>query len=882
MADGKILNAIIKKCDFLYNGEILSKEGIIEKYLDFVARQFNPSEKTIGFAFHTGSLCFDVVSVAALLIGCLAYEFSSNDEILSELENGDMVLYDGERYRWIGIKNGIPYSKDKDKRYIILQQDGKGKNGNTDTYIPYESGKHKVKPYHGTSMVTDGRGIRNIKNNRNDFISTVLGISTVDVPSSFDFSTVVIADKNEFVETIKRLKIRYKDNKYVEVTDVVPVSYFTSNGEEFQIGSNASKAEAVIKIVSKVSMARELVLDKTRNKVMGIMVCNKEILNTDSVELAEMNDLLRRKSLRFAVINSIYDYNATEKLMNQYDTAEFFACTKEMLLSIDTHIIESNKYTRELNRQVHNIISCNIKKEKIDCIWNWEKYRSIKERLYILKQSDRQWENKDNFIVSALSLINLFSTSFFSMKQMEMAISEGKINISIVSPKERITELKKSIDGINGTEKYTSIVDELEEMYNKLEDESPKWKVLLNLLNKNRGKKIVVVVPKAYYADLFYYIGKKEFENVDCITANRFDKDGSYDLIISTGDIVGKRFDAIQCFSARQIVLLLYDFEETTFSFRRKKSAKQNQKLNAKMFGTDFAKDIEVIDDNSDHYVNEQTIEQFNDLNEFADSLNRLDMRYLNAGSANSGDSSNYTEVKYVGVFVTGEQILFSKNYAAVVIENGEGSVIEKNPEKLLPGDVLVFTKKGDYTRNIVDQIFEQLLHSGKLNTEVWNAADKVTYWKWVLREYKDLNRLTYRSLAKILREHGCSIQEVSVRQWLVEDSHIVGPRDANMFRVIGEVTQDEMILNDPEGYFDACRLVRHYRRGILGLIAYAINGKLGNKEAIKDEEFEVVYENIEQLSETIELENIYELENVAVVNNGMVNRPISGSEVMM
>lgn len=72
-----------------YDDALLSDETIIEKYLSFFARQFEPSERSVRFAFHTGSLCFDVVSVAALMIGCLAYEFSSNDEILAELEPGD-------------------------------------------------------------------------------------------------------------------------------------------------------------------------------------------------------------------------------------------------------------------------------------------------------------------------------------------------------------------------------------------------------------------------------------------------------------------------------------------------------------------------------------------------------------------------------------------------------------------------------------------------------------------------------------------------------------------------------------------------------------------------------------------------------------------------
>jgi hypothetical protein len=71
MADEKIIRAIVEKCDVLYDDLLLSKETIIRKYLSFFAKQFDPSERSVSFAFHTGSLCFDIVSVAALLIGCL-------------------------------------------------------------------------------------------------------------------------------------------------------------------------------------------------------------------------------------------------------------------------------------------------------------------------------------------------------------------------------------------------------------------------------------------------------------------------------------------------------------------------------------------------------------------------------------------------------------------------------------------------------------------------------------------------------------------------------------------------------------------------------------------------------------------------------------------
>lgn len=134
--------------------------------------------------------------------------------------------------------------------------------------------------------------------------------------------------------------------------------------------------------------------------------------------------------------------------------------------------------------------------------------------------------------------------------------------------------------------------------------------------------------------------------------------------------------------------------------------------------------------------------------------------------------------------------------------------------------------------------------------------------------------------MAKKLRECGSALQEVTVRQWLVEDSHIVGPRKVRTMECIAQITQDPYLLGDINGYFDACRSVRHERREILKLIAKAINNRMAGFIPQKDSILEIVYNNIEKLSETKELENISELSESVDVNINLVNRPITEAEV--
>ena len=882
MADNKIMRSIVEKCEFLYDDALISEEEIIKAYLIFFATQFDPNEKSVSFVFHTGSVCFDIVSVAALMIGCLNFGFSSNDEILSELKTGDMVLFKDERYRWHGIEKICSKTNDFKTDYIILKQDAKGKNGPLSSYFPYKEYKHLIKPYFGDSSVTDGRGIRKENSNRNDFISYILEISPSDVPSELDLSVVVVADKNKFVEICRHLKIRYKGDKTVELLDIVPVTYYSGNEEQFQIGKNASKAEAVIKVTSKMSTARNLVLDRNGNKVVGIMVTDVDFLSADS---AELKDLLRRRTLKFAYIIAPFSVESCELMMEQYESAEIFACTKGLLSDSGHAVKVSNKLTEELNQQISNILTRETKIIRSDGYWSWEQFKAIKDKLFAIKQSNWSGEDRDQFIMSALALINLFSHAFFPLIRMENAIKSGEISFSVVSPEKRIEKLMEIASGASSMkEQCTEITSVLLNLYSDLYDNSPKEEKLLGFLREHKDKKIAIVFPKAYFVDLFAIAFGSEFENVICVTANRFDKSEEYDIVISTGDYIGKRFDAVRCFSAPLITLFLYEYEEKTYSYRRKRAEKSERKLYSRikrLNDAEYVKETETTE-YIDTEITDSVMQEFSDLDEFVKSIGMFDPRKLTTGTGGNRECSNTAEVKFIGLFTTGEQILFSKYYSAVVFDQMKGVVTETSPDKLLPGDILIFTKRNDYTHNIVDQIFSQLMRAKKLSSDVQHAAEKASYWKKALREYKDSNELTYRDVTKELQKRGSRLKEVTIRQWLVAESHIIGPKEPETMRIIAEVTKDSDLLDDPEGFFEACRVVRHYRREILSLIARAISDKLSNKHPTHGSEFEVVYKNIEKLSETMELENIYELDNVAVVSNGIVNRPISESEVLM
>lgn len=61
----------------------------------------------------------------------------------------------------------------------------------------------------------------------------------------------------------------------------------------------------------------------------------------------------------------------------------------------------------------------------------------------------------------------------------------------------------------------------------------------------------------------------------------------------------------------------------------------------------------------------------------------------------------------------------------------------------------MVFTRRDDYTKNIVDFVYEKLLETGKLSGKVIAASEKTEYWKDALRRYKMRGNYTYSDIAK-------------------------------------------------------------------------------------------------------------------------------------
>ncbi|SFH28794.1 hypothetical protein SAMN05660649_04582 [Desulfotomaculum arcticum] len=225
MLSRQLMNNFSNKCDIYFEHSLISKELLLKTYTDFIASSFSGFNRTVGVVLHTGSICFDIVSILAAALGSLLLDGSAADDIVSSLNEGAMVQYKNNRYLWGGLgrfgKDGefIPAeSVEKASHFLLIQRRSDKNLGEniSKTMLPLAS-KNMIIPYYGNSIITDGRGLRRGKTNRTDFIAYLFDVPKSEISSIAGVSSVVVAERVTVDRIVKGLTISYGKGKSVNL-----------------------------------------------------------------------------------------------------------------------------------------------------------------------------------------------------------------------------------------------------------------------------------------------------------------------------------------------------------------------------------------------------------------------------------------------------------------------------------------------------------------------------------------------------------------------------------------------------------------------------------------------------------------------------------------
>ena len=863
----EIMQKTIEKCDICVDGDVISKELLMKTLLEFVSSTIEKEPHNVGFVLHTGSVCFSALMIAYAAISNILYNESSVEDVLSSLEEGDMVLFytgkdskKAERYTFSKIADSVEGIEGGP--YAVLQQITE--KTNSTLYLPKDSWGGIV-PYYGGSTRLDGRGIRRESGARDAFIKEVLNLDNRSIVRNIDTSTVVMISKEDANNLIPSLSFKF-GKKTLKLTELVPVSYYTEGKNVYQYGGNVAKSEPVLKLASKASVARRLLLQKEINKNIGLIVLDDEVLKKSETELPE---LINRKSLQYVYICANIDSELAYKFVRGSEDPNIFACTREFLLSNTLPIVETNSTTNMLSKQVDAIIDNEVSTVVLKGNCCWEKYRNLKRSLFAIKSSDYNSEKKEIFIIQAASLVNLFSTAVFSIEELDEAIRNNEID-RVMLTEDRIQAIKDCAATFPSVLKNHSdiVIEQIEEMYESNKTSCEKWEALKNVLGEYRGKRVAIVTPKAYYAIMLQR--KITDKRVITVTANRFNNQSLFDVIIVLGNISGTRFDPFRCKASSNIVILLYEIEKHQFKSRAKKAREVERLYN-------HMSTIEMVEEEGiDKYeIEESAINEMNQIDEEMTVF--IEETFTNAAKSYFSHYNNkniMSDVVSIAKFDSGEVAFFSKNYMAYVLDEERQIVSEVSASELSEGDTIVFTRSNAKTRDVVDELLGKTIEEKRVSDIIIEEYRKSKHWKSSLIQYMKNKNVSAKEIADIMIKNGVSVQEATIRGWLDEDSHTVGPRKVDSIQQVALVTGDEYMFDHANEYFEACAAIRKTRKSIMNSIAKAMLGKItGNIKDEKDSILASVSDNIDKLATILQIEKITHVQESVPVN--MINRPI-------
>lgn len=859
---------VITNCELKLDKQIISKELLMQTFADFLSQTIAKRKHNVGVVLHTGSVCFDVLAVTYSALANLITNRADVMDIIESLTVGDIVLYGKtkkERCVFEGFVDGAMFGPQyAGTKYILLTQ-GKGASN----YIAEKSWRF-IEPYNGNSKRLDGRGLRKKNTIRDDFFEEILGYEKENIPSVIDTSSVIVTSREEADRLIKGISIGF-NGKEIQLLELVIASYFTDE-DEYRYGGNTGKNEPIIKFTSKVSVARTLLLSKKGNTHLGLMILGNEILQRAASEIPE---LLNRKSLQYVYVCSSLDSISDISFVDDYEELEVFACTKDFLLEHTTPEVNSdNALTRELEQQANIVIDKKCEMMITDeQIITKDDYKSFRNNLLKVKRMEFESSDKDNFIVHAHSLMNMFITAPFSMERFCMAKDRGLIEVD--EPGTKISNLVRWAESfLGGANLYArEIIESIQRVYERVKSDTPKQKWLREFLYTHAGKKVVVIVPKAYYITVLKDTGMFPYyatQRVTFATPGRFDNSNKYDYVVVLGDYNGKNFNAFRCNAAKNIISALYECETRGYRFKQK-SVKNDyakyQKKSTILLDFDDEEDFAITEDEN------EAIALSNEIEDFISSVALYSpISYSGYKGSNGSGAIIPTEIVAIASFDDETRAYFSKHYRGYVLDESSGTVKEEGALSFCEGDSIVFTQNNEETKDIVSAVLSQLILDGKLDENSTEKCRIANMWKDGLIEFMNANGYSARTVAQLMIADGATVQEPTILRWLDEDAHTVGPRSMESISHIGNITGIEIMKTQPEIVFEACREVRSIRRKILDQIGNAIVDKLSGKAPKPGTEF--IYDRVDSLATIMQIENIVFTETTVPMN--IANRPIT------
>ena len=830
----------------MYENELISKGLLISTFTDYVAELIDDAEKNTGIIYHTGSCIFDLLLTLYISLSCLLYDETTPEELILSLNPGDIIIYkDKTRAEFLGLDESgyakIRYGSSKGKYYSPI----------TATVAP--NSFYTIKPYYGEATVLDGRGVRTDTEARIDFLQSVLGLSRAKIAGVNRRAGIVVCNRNYADNFVNKLQIRYENN-IIGISDLMSVSYYSENNE-YPYRGNSGKSNSVLKFTNKVSVARDLVYEDEDRKIFALAVLGGPLIKNGESELP---DLINKKSLKKKLI-SLSITEEGDRLCETYPDASIFACTKDMLLSNSLPADINGFLTAEMESQVNNMLIREVIDHNVDDIIGFNDYKGFRQNILSTRHLVQNDELINRFVIESYSILNYLTNVTFPLTEIEAARQNLKFECPSVSEKMHFLESVANKYTGKLSELILSIFHIIKKAYQGVKPENPKKGPLLEMLNRVlQNGTVLILVPKLYHVSILKALLPLDISNASNLhikTMAAFKNTGKYDYVLFTGCLGTREFSVFSTFVAPIIECLLYSHERPLFTYQKKIHEKKEHILNIRS-----AIKYEILDELIEEQESDLHIMNTQELDDYLDEI--IIQTSFQLTSIDSGSTAIKADIVRIATTTEGESIFFTKYFTPYIFDSDQITVNESSVKDIRSGDMLLFTRSSDQTKDIIEEIVKRIADSNK---QIKEAFRKSKHWKERLLQFKEVNNLSFQDLSDLMKEYGTPKHAVTLRTWLNSESRIVAPREEDSFYQIALICEDQDMLASPEAFHEACNAIRRLRVKILKLIGQSI---IKNFQSESNETVffsDIIREELDNLSQFVQIETIVDVSNVLV-----------------
>jgi len=414
-------------------------------------------------------------------------------------------------------------------------------------------------------------------------------------------------------------------------------------------------------------------------------------------------------------------------------------------------------------------------------------YKAIK----IIKKKYHEYSSSISELLDSLSILTYqFSRLLFSMPpDFQKSKSERLNHIK--------SELERSGMWIPKELKYEllQLVDKLNQIQITSEN-AAKMKAIFDLVNReDQGKKHIVVRTQSdarYYNVLFESFGLKRLKAVTMS-----------ELLSRSGKV--EKLIVFYWPGQNQVFKLLTSYAFQSLSFIYYPHEMEWLKNRLKQWHNEYGLDFNYSEPNASINRNLEHQEYTGNVDVDLEDLEfRVITRRYHLLTKPDGSTESLCKSKLV-IFNSSHYAFFTDQQRLLVVtdliyETGE-EIERKVVNELQFGDIVLFRDSdNDLIREIADVMLKQnnMLHL-RSTASIWRDA--------LLRRYKALDE-SIRRLKRELKANGCNRHEITIRNWLLDDS-MIGPRDMNDIVLISRATMDKELNEKLQQVLDAVSTLR-------------------------------------------------------------------------